>query len=162
MPQPVPGAIHRAYSTFEIKAVDEDEDEDKRVISGIATTPMPDRVGDVVEPKGAQFSLPIPLLWQHNSREPIGHVTAAKVTKDGITITAKLVKIDEPGKLKERLDAVGDQSGALLELLDGGFCLGAVPAIGGNLESGIDEQALQLGDFRADDFAMHDGLRIGD
>ena len=104
MPQPVPGAIHRAYSTFEIKAVDEDEDEDKRIISGIATTPMPDRVGDVVEPKGAQFSLPIPLLWQHNSREPIGHVTAAKVTKDGITITAKLVKITEPGKLKDRLD----------------------------------------------------------
>jgi HK97 family phage major capsid protein/HK97 family phage prohead protease len=99
-----PGAIHRAYSTFVIKAVDDDEDEDKRVISGIATTPSPDRVGDVVEPKGAQFSLPIPLLWQHNSREPIGHVTAAKVTKDGIAITAKLVKINEAGKLKDRLD----------------------------------------------------------
>lgn len=105
MANPDPGAIHRAYSTFEIRAVDDDEDDDdKRVISGIATTPTPDRVGDIVDPKGAQFTLPIPLLWQHNSREPIGHVTAAKVTKDGIAITAKIVKVDKAGKLKDRLD----------------------------------------------------------
>lgn len=101
-----PGAdeILRAYSTFTIKRVEEDEDEDKRVIEGIATTPSPDRVGDVVEPKGAQFKLPLPLLWQHNSREPIGHVTSAKVTKDGIAIRAEFAKLATPGKLKERLD----------------------------------------------------------
>ncbi len=103
MPTREPGAIQRAYSTFEIRAVD-DGDDDLRVISGIATTPSPDRVGDIVEPKGAQFTLPIPLLWQHDSREPIGHVTQAKVTKDGIAITAKFVKVSEPGRLKERLD----------------------------------------------------------
>lgn len=100
MPDRDPGAIQRAYSIFKM----DDGDDDLRIISGIATTPSPDRVGDIVEPKGAQFTLPIPLLWQHNSREPIGHVTAAKVTKDGIAITAKFVKISEPGKLKDRLD----------------------------------------------------------
>lgn len=104
MPVRDPSVMQRAYSTFEIRAMDEDEDDDKRVISGIATTPTPDRVGDIVDPKGAQFKLPIPLLWQHNSREPIGHVTAAKVTKDGIAITAQMVKIPEPGRLKDRLD----------------------------------------------------------
>lgn len=90
----------RAYSIITIKSVDEDE----RKITGIATTPTPDRMQDIVEPEGAQFSLPIPLLWQHDSSQPIGHVTAAKVGKDGITVTAKLVKMTEPGRLKDRLD----------------------------------------------------------
>jgi HK97 family phage prohead protease len=57
-----------------------------------------------VEPKGAEFALPIPLLWQHDSTQPIGHVTAAKVSASGIEVTASLVKIDEPGVLKDRLD----------------------------------------------------------
>ncbi len=92
--------MNRAYSLLTIKAVDEDQ----RVITGIATTPTPDRVGDVVEPKGAEFQLPIPFLWQHDSRQPLGHVTKAKVTAEGIEITAELVKVDEPGKLKDRLD----------------------------------------------------------
>ena len=95
-----PEGLQRAYSTFVVKAVEED----KRQLTGIATTPAPDRVGDVVEPKGAQFTLPIPLLWQHDSKQPIGHVTSAKVTKDGIEVKAEFVRIDEPGRLKDRLD----------------------------------------------------------
>jgi HK97 family phage major capsid protein/HK97 family phage prohead protease len=90
----------RAHSIFEIKAVHEDE----RVIEGIATTPETDRMGDVVDPKGATFRLPVPLLWQHDSSQPIGHVERAKVSDDGITIRARLAKIDDPGKLKDRLD----------------------------------------------------------
>jgi HK97 family phage prohead protease len=92
--------MKRAYSQIDIKAFDDE----LRTIEGIATTPTPDRYGDVVEPDGAKFKLPLPLLWQHNSREPIGHVQFAKVGKDGISIKAKLVKIDEPGALKDRLD----------------------------------------------------------
>jgi HK97 family phage major capsid protein/HK97 family phage prohead protease len=92
--------MKRAYSQLTIKAIDEDQ----RIIEGIATTPSPDRLGDIVEPEGAEFKLPIPLLMGHDSMSPIGHVIAAKVSKDGIEIRAKLVKIDEPGNLKERLD----------------------------------------------------------
>lgn len=92
--------IERAYSVLEIKAVSEDE----RVIEGIATTPTTDRMGDVVEPKGAEFKLPVPLLWQHDSGQPIGHVISAKVTADGITVKARLATIAEPGALKDRLD----------------------------------------------------------
>lgn len=90
----------RAYSLMTVKSFDDES----RTFTGVATTPTPDRMQDVVEPEGAKFSLPIPLLWQHNSAQPIGHVTAAKVGKDGISVTAKLVKLDEPGKLKDRLD----------------------------------------------------------
>lgn len=92
--------LNRAFSLLEIKAVDEDA----RIIEGTATTPTPDRMGDIVEPKGAEFQLPIPLLWMHDSHSPIGHVIVAKVTKGSIYIKAKLVKIDELGELKERLD----------------------------------------------------------
>ena len=49
-------------------------------------------MNDVVEPMGAQFKLPIPLLWQHRSDEPIGQVTHAKVTKAGIEIVAQIAK----------------------------------------------------------------------
>lgn len=91
---------NRAYSTLEVKALDEE----KRVITGIASTPSPDRMQDVVEPKGAQFKLPIPFLWQHNHDEPIGHVTEAKVTQKGIEVSVQLTQVEEPGKLKDRLD----------------------------------------------------------
>nr|WP_176024873.1 phage major capsid protein [Brucella pseudintermedia] len=79
---------NRAYSLLEIKELDDDE----RVITGIASTPTPDRMADIVVPEGAQFSLPIPLLWQHRSDQPIGHVTDARITKKGIEIVAKIAK----------------------------------------------------------------------
>lgn len=80
--------IKRAYSLFEVKSIDED----LGIIEGIASTPTTDRMGDIVEPKGAQFKLPLPLLWQHNAKEPIGHVIAANVTDAGIAIKAQIVK----------------------------------------------------------------------
>src|SRR5262247_2898647 len=80
--------MNRAYSLLTVKAVDED----LRTITGMATTPAPDRLEDVVEPEGAQFKLPLPLLWQHDVRQPIGQVTHANVSKAGIEIVAKIAK----------------------------------------------------------------------
>lgn len=79
---------NRAYSLLEIKEMDDDA----RVIMGIASTPTPDRMADVVLPEGAIFNLPIPLLWQHRSDQPIGNVTKAKITKKGIEIVAEIAK----------------------------------------------------------------------
>jgi HK97 family phage prohead protease len=92
--------LKRAYSLLEIKAVDEE----KREITGIATTPTTDRYGDVVEPKGAEFTLPLPFLWQHDASQPIGHVTKARASGTGIEVVVKIIKTDEPGTLKDRLD----------------------------------------------------------
>lgn len=96
-----PKAITRVYSTMVVKAVDED----KREITGIASTPGTDRMGDIVEPGGAEFTLPIPLLWQHDHSQPIGNVVAARVTDKGIEIRATLVKPtdDMPSQLIARL-----------------------------------------------------------
>ncbi|PJR88131.1 peptidase U35 [Ochrobactrum sp. 695/2009] len=78
----------KAFSVFELKEFDED----LGILRGIASTPSPDRAADVVEPKGAVFKLPIPLLWQHRSDQPIGQVIEAQVTDDGIEIVATVPK----------------------------------------------------------------------
>lgn len=95
-----PKNTKRVYSTMVVKAVDEE----KREITGIASTPGTDRMGDIVVPAGAKFNLPVPLLWQHEHDQPIGQVIAAKVTDAGIEIVARLAKIDAPSQLAARLE----------------------------------------------------------
>lgn len=90
----------RAYSTLTIKAVDDGE----RVIEGVASTPTPDRMGDIVEPLGAKFTLPMPLLWQHRHDSPIGHVEFAKPNSKGIPFRARIARIDDAGTLKDDID----------------------------------------------------------
>lgn len=92
--------MNRAYSILEIKAVN-DED---RVIEGIASTPTPDRVGDIVEPMGAVFKLPMPLLWQHRHEQPIGFVEFANPTKKGISFKARLATVLDAGALRDRIE----------------------------------------------------------
>lgn len=92
----------RAYSLLEIKAATDEDGE--RTITGLATSPEADRHGDIVDPEGATYKLPIPFLWQHDPESPIGEITSAKVTAKGIEITAKLASIAEPGAAKDLVD----------------------------------------------------------
>jgi HK97 family phage major capsid protein/HK97 family phage prohead protease len=92
--------VNRAYAILHVKAVKQDS----RHITGVATTPTPDRVGDIVEPGGIEFKNPMPLLWQHDSSKPVGHVWFGKANKNGIPFEAQIATIDEPGVLKDRLD----------------------------------------------------------
>lgn len=80
--------VHRAYSFLTVTKADEDTG----ILEGIATTPDTDRVGDIVEPKGAQFTLPIPFLWQHLSSQPIGQVIKATVTDKGIAVVVQIAR----------------------------------------------------------------------
>lgn len=80
--------VRRAYALFDLKSVDAE----RRLIEGLASTPATDRDGDVLEPGGAQFTLPMPLLWQHKHDQPIGEVIAARVTDAGIWIKAQIAK----------------------------------------------------------------------
>lgn len=97
-----PKAINRVYSTMVLKTLDEE----RREISGIASTPGTDRMGDIVEPTGAEFTLPVPLLWQHDHSQPVGNVVDARVTPKGIEIKASLVKptAGMPSHLVARLE----------------------------------------------------------
>jgi HK97 family phage prohead protease len=103
---------------LQIKSVDDDE----RVIEGIATTPAPDRMGDVVVPEGVRFKNPLVLLHQHDSGRPVGRVTFDKPTKEGIRFRATLPKITEPGPLKDRVDtAWGEVKAGLVRAVSIGF-----------------------------------------
>lgn len=95
--------MKRVFSVLKIKAVDDNQN-DKRRFTGIATTPTPDRVDDVVEPKGAEYKLPLPFLWQHDPSAPIGWITRANVSDAGIEIEGDVADVSEPGRLKDRID----------------------------------------------------------
>lgn len=117
--------MKRAYSVLEVKELDDD----KRVVTGIASTPSTDRMDDIVEPKGAVFKLPLPLLWQHRHDQPIGHVTQAKVKDSGIEVTAQIAKSD--GALKQFLDSAWES----IKLgLVRGFSIGFVPIESADIE----------------------------
>ena len=94
--------MDRAYSLLTVKAIEDRADE--WTITGVASTPTPDRMGDVVEPLGAKFKLPMPLLWQHQSDLPVGRVEFAKPTTAGIPFVARLPKVAEAGALRDRIE----------------------------------------------------------
>jgi len=91
---------NRAYSLLQIKAVDSDQ----RILTGMATTPETDRMGDIIDPLGAKFVNPLPLLWQHQHSVPVGHANFGKPTKSGIPFEAQMPMIEEPGALKDMVD----------------------------------------------------------
>jgi len=97
--------MNRAYAVLTVKAVGED----KRVITGVATTPTPDRVGDIIEPLGVKFKNPMPLLWQHRSDQPVGTVKFSKPTPEGINFEARLPNIEVAGPLKDRVDTAWEE-----------------------------------------------------
>lgn len=94
--------LHRAYSLLEVKEMDQEDD--FHVVRGVATTPAPDRMNDIVDPMGAEYAETIPLLWQHDSDKPVGHTQFGKATKNGIPFTARIPVIKEAGALKDRVD----------------------------------------------------------
>ncbi len=107
--------MNRAYSLLSVKQLDEDT----RTLTGIATTPSPDRLNDVVESSGAKYSLPIPLLWQHDANQPIGQVTQVTVKKTGVEIVASIARVLEPGRLKDRIDEVWQSLKSVPPLVSG-------------------------------------------
>lgn len=92
--------MKRAHSVLEIKTMDVA----RRTFEGVATTITADRGGDIVEPKGAVFKLPMPFLYQHNAEMPIGNITEAVPKKDRIDVFGYVDEVQTPPTLKERLD----------------------------------------------------------
>lgn len=110
--------VQRAYSLFEVRALDAE----RRVFRGVATTPAADRMGDTIDPIGARFKNPLPLLHQHDHRLPIGLVKFDKPTKQGIEFEAEIPNIEEPGPLKDRIDtAWGEIKHGLVRAVSIGF-----------------------------------------
>ncbi len=94
--------MNRAYARLESKALQETPD--AYIITGIASTPRTDRMGDVVDPLGARFDALPKLFLHHDTRLPIGGLTEATPGAKGIPFQARIPKVSEPGVVKDRID----------------------------------------------------------
>ncbi len=93
--------MNLAYSLLEVKSL---YGATGRSFAGIATTPTPDRMGDVIEPLGLTFKNPVPLLLFHDKEQPVGTVSFGKPTKTGVPFTATIPSVTEPGLVKDVTD----------------------------------------------------------
>lgn len=120
MPLDNSALTNRAYSAITVtKAIDE---AGRRKFSGVATSPTPDRLSDVIDPLGARFTNPLVLLRSHDHDCPIGKVTLRKPTAKGIEFDAEIPVITEPGILKDRLDmAWGEIRAGIVNAVSIGF-----------------------------------------
>ena len=114
--------LQQAYAFLHVKSLDVEQ----RTITGIASTPEPDRMGDVVESLGVTFKNPVPLLLHHKADQPVGHVQFLAPTKDGIAFVASLPTIPEPGALRDRIDTAWQ---SLKAKLIAGVSIGFVPLV---------------------------------
>jgi HK97 family phage major capsid protein len=109
------GTVDRAYALLHVKTFDAAA----RSFAGIATTPTPDRMGDVIDPLGVTFKNPLPLLWHHDKTKPIGSVTFDSPTPDGVTFSATIPHVADAGALKTRLDEAWQSITATPPLING-------------------------------------------
>lgn len=93
--------MKRAFAVLQIK---EATDGVERVIRGIATSPRPDRLGDVIEPAGVRVAADIPLFLHHDSKQTVGRARLLKATANGIPFEARLPNVKEAGTLRDRVD----------------------------------------------------------
>jgi HK97 family phage prohead protease len=94
--------VKRTTWTLQLKRASGDGE---RTFTGTATHAAEDRMGDIIEPRGARFKLPISLLWAHDVRNPVGWVERATIKNDGIEVQCRIAKVDEPGPLKDACDS---------------------------------------------------------
>lgn len=87
------------YALLHVK----DLNAETRTIAGIASTATPDLHGDILEPKGAHFRNPLPLLFHHDKTAPVGHATLS-VEGDEIRFEATLAEVAEPGAVRNRVE----------------------------------------------------------
>jgi phage head maturation protease len=90
----------RALATIAAKAIQERE----RRITGIATSPRIDRMGDIIEPLGITAAPDIPLLLHHNSEQVIGRAKLGAPTSRGVPFEASIPRVSEAGRLRDRIE----------------------------------------------------------
>lgn len=93
--------VYKAYSLLSEKAVDPVS----RIVRGIATTPTPDRVDDVVVPDGVVYRTnDFKLHLYHDSKKPVGQVMFMKGTAKGIPFEASIPDVQEDGVVRDRVN----------------------------------------------------------
>src|SRR4030095_14626252 len=70
---------------------------------GISSPRAPDRPWHILEPLGATFVNPLPLLFHHDRAKPVG-TAVLTATADAIHFTATLPLIEAAGALRDRVE----------------------------------------------------------
>lgn len=92
----------RAHARFQLRSIAEAA----REIRGLVTGPTPDSLSDSLDPKGATFVLPMPVLWQNQWQHRVGYVSQAAVAAEGIELVIEVIKSDSDVVHQARLDEV--------------------------------------------------------
>jgi HK97 family phage major capsid protein len=92
--------MQQLYATLEIRSFDEE----RREFEGIANTGCEDSHGTVVEPSGAKFTLPMPLLFHHDQSTPVGEITSARLVDGKWHVRGYIQKVSDPGFVKDITD----------------------------------------------------------
>lgn len=92
--------MDRLFGTLELRATNDE----LREFTGIANTAAEDDYGTIVEPAGAKFKLPLPLLWQHDQKTPVGEITEARLVNNQWIVKGVIRKVKEPGKVRDATD----------------------------------------------------------
>jgi HK97 family phage prohead protease len=156
--------MKKSFFVIDIKSMDDEQ----RVIRGIATTPEIDRMGDSIDPMGVKVSTDIPLFLYHDSTKVVGRARFGKATKDGIPFEARLPKIAEAGRLKERVDEAWQMlKYELIQCVSIGFnvlneAYERLKETGGYLFSEIEVLELSLVPIPALPSAVITGIRSGE
>lgn len=83
--------LSRAYSLLEIKALTPSKQGGGLTITGIATSPEADRMGDEIVMSGVRFRNPVPLFLSHDKDKSIGLARFQKATDDGVPFEAEIL-----------------------------------------------------------------------
>jgi hypothetical protein len=142
----------RAYSALAVKSFNEDAR--GYSFSGLATSPVADRVSDRIDPLGARYKNPCVLLRAHDHLTPIGQCAFGRPSKAGISFDATIPKIAEPGLLKDRLDmAAGEVAQGLMRGVSIGFLPTKPPQP--NELGGLDYPAVEIFELSTCAVPMH-------
>ncbi len=93
-------SLERLYGTLDLRSTNDE----LREFEGVANTGALDDHGTIIEPSGARFSLPLPLLWFHDQKVPVGEVTHAELRSGKWFVRGTIRQVAEPGRVKDATD----------------------------------------------------------
>lgn len=124
-----------------------------RNIAGFATTAELDRSGDTVDPNGAKFKTPMPLLLDHNHKQVIGTVTSMQLVGNKLLAKATLLP---PG-----VDSLADNTWSKLQAKAlSSFSIGFMPIDGHKIDTGMHYSSTEIHELSVVSVPANAGAQI--
>jgi HK97 family phage major capsid protein len=92
--------MERLFATLELRSVNDE----LREFEGVANSACLDSENTIVDPAGARFTLPLPLLFHHDPQTPVGEVTHAELRDGKWHVRGTIRKVVDAGFVKDITD----------------------------------------------------------